>query len=328
MPLTKRALAALLPLACSALMGIAPPAFAQPYPNRQVTIVVPIGPGTEVDWSARAYAPKLADLWKVPVVVDNRVGAGGDIGIGSVAKSAPDGYTLLMTGGSFAINPAVIKSNYDPIQSFKPVMLTAISHFAFVVSSKVRATTLADFVKEAKAAPGQFNYSSPGNGTVQHLTMELFKKEAGVSITHIPYKTAGAAISDLAGGTVDAAIVSPPQVVDLQKAGRVRILALLAPARAEPIPAVPTVVEAGYPGAVVPGWSAMLAPAGTPADILDKLSTDMRAVREMPEMINAFTKRSGHSDNGGGPPERLGNLIEADFKRWKAIAAEANIKPD
>ena len=326
--ITKRAVAALL-LACSAFTGLVSPAFAQqPYPYRQVTIVVPIGPGTEVDWSARAYAQKLSDMWKVPVVVENRVGAGGEIGIGSVAKSAPDGHTLLMTGGSFAINPVVNKANYDPVQTFKPVMLTAISRFAFVVSSKVKATTLAEFIAEAKARPGQFNYASPGNGTVQHLTMELFKKETGINLTHIPYKTAGSAIADLASGTVDAAIVSPPQVVELQKAGRLRILALLAPEREEPIPAVPSVVELGYPGAVVTGWSAMLVPAATPSEIVNKLSRDMRTVREMPEMINAFTKRSGHSDNGGGPPERLANLIDADLKRWKGVAIEANIKPD
>ena len=300
----------------------------QSYPSRQVTIIVPIGPGTEVDWSARAYAQKLSELWKVPVIVENKVGAGGDIGIGFVAKSSPDGYTLLLTGGSFAINPLVNKSSYDPVQSFKPVMITGVSHFAFVVSSKVRATTFEEFIAEAKARPGQLNYASPGNGTVQHLTMELLKRETGINLSHIPYKTAGAAISDLAGGTVDAAIVSPPQVVDLQKAGRVRILALLAPQREEPIPNVPTIGELGFAGAVVTGWSAMLVPAATPAEIVDKLSRDMRMVRDSPDMQSAFLKRSGHSDKGGGTPDRLASLIDADLKRWKSVVTSANIAPN
>ncbi len=327
--LTKRALAALLLLAYSAFIGLASPAFAQqPYPNRQVTIVVPIGPGTGPDWSARAYAQKLSEMWKVPVVVENRVGAGGEIGIVSVAKSAPDGHTLLVTAVSFSILPAIKKASYDPVQTFKPIMLMSIAHFTFVVSSKVKATTLAEFIAEAKAKPGQFNYASPGNGSAQHLTMELFKKETGINLTHIPYKTAGSAIADLVGGTVDAAIVSAPQVVELQKAGRVRILALLAPEREALIPAVPSVVELGYPGTVVTAWGAMLVPAATPSDIVNKLSRDMRTVREMPEMLDAYFKRWGYPDKNGGPPERVADLIEADVKRWKAVVIEANIKPD
>ncbi len=233
-----------------------------------------------------------------------------------------------MTGGSFAINPSINKVSYDPVQSFKPVMLTGVSYFAFVVSAKVRANTLQEFIAAAKARPGEFNYASIGNGSVQHLTMEVFKREAGINLTHIPYKTSGTAITDLAGGVVDAMIVSPPQVVELEKAGRLRILALLAPTREEPIPNVPSVVELGFPGAVVMGWSAMLVPASTPSEIVQKLSKDMNAVRELPEMQKAMRERRGSSDLGGGSPERLANLIHSDLKRWKTVVTEGNIKAD
>ncbi len=311
-----------------ALGGISPALAQQPYPNRQVTIIVPLGPGTGSDWSARAYARRLSELWKVPVVVENKVGVGGTIGTELVVKAPGDGYTLLLTGGSFALNPLISKVSYDPVRSFKPVMLTGVIHFAFVVSAKVRANTLQEFIAAAKARPGEFNYASPGTGSIQHLTMEVFKREVGINLTHIPYKTAGAAITDLAGGTIDALIVSPPQVVELEKAGRVRILALLAPEREQPIPNVPSMVELGFPGAVVPGWSAMLVPSSTPSEIVQKLNKDMNAVRELPEMKEAILKHFGNPDRAGGSPERLADLINSDIKRWKTVVTEANIKAD
>ncbi len=311
-----------------ALGGISPALAQQPYPNKQVTIIVPFGPGTEIDWTARAYAQRLSELWKVPVVVENKVGVGGDIGTGLAAKAPGDGYTLLMTGGSFAINPFINKASYDPVRSFKPVMLTRVGYFALVVSSKVRANTFQEFIAAAKARPGEFNYGSPGNGSVQHLAMELFKRETGINLTHIPYKNLGTAITDLAGGVIDAMIVSLPQVMELEKAGRVRILARIAPTREEPIPNVPSVLELGFPGAVVTAWNALLVPASTPSEIVQKLSKDMNAVRALPEMQEAILKRVGVPDTSGGSPERLADLINSDLKRWKTVVTEANIKAD
>ncbi len=311
-----------------ALGGISPALAQQTYPNKQVTIIVPQGPGTEPDWTARVYAQRLSELWKVPVVVENKVGASGAIGNGLTARAPGDGHTLLMTGGNLAIIPFINKAPYDPVRSLKPVMLLNVSHFSLAVSSKVRANTFQEFIAAAKARPGEFNYGSPGNGSLQHLTMEIFKQEVGINLTHIPYKTAGAAITDLAGGTIDALIVSPPQVIELVKVGRVRILALLAPTREEPIPNVPSVVELGFPGAVVPAWSALLVPATTPSEIVQKLSKDMNAVRALPEMQKAMLERSGNPDRGGGSPERLADLIDSEIKRLMKVVTEANIKMD
>lgn len=301
----------------------------QPYPSRTVTMIVPLAPGTEVDWTARAYAAKLSDRWGVPVVVENKLGVGGDVGISLAAKAPGDGYTLMMVGGSYAINPAINKVSYDPIKSFKPVMMTGMSYFTLAVSSKVRARTLAEFIAEAKARPGELNYASPGNGSVQHLTMEVVKRELGINLTHIPYKGAGTAINDLAGGIVDALVVSAPQVVGLEQMGKVRILATLGPERDPRVPNVPSVIELGFPGAVVRGWSGLMVPASTPNEIVEKLNADMRAVRELPAMQEAILKRGGGSpDKGGGTPARMADIITADLEQWKKVVTSVNIKPD
>jgi len=298
------------------------------YPRNQVTLIVPLAPGTEVDWSARAYAQKLSELWKVPVVVENRLGVGGDVGTGYAAKAPGDGQTILFTGISFAINPLINKASYDPAFSFKPVMLTGVSYFTLVVSAKTGFTTLKEFITAVKSSPGRFNYSSPGNGSVQHLVMEQFKKEVGLHITHIPYKGANNAIADLASGIIDVSIVSSPQVIELERAGRVRMLALLAPDREVSTPHVPTVVELGYPRTVVTGWSAAMLPVSTPDEIVQKLNRDMNMVRERSDMQEAFLKRSGRPDIAGGSTERLAKLISADLVRWKLVVAEAHIRPD
>lgn len=300
----------------------------QPYPSRTVTMIVPLAAGTEVDWSAREYAQRLSERWGVPVVVENRLGAGGDVGISMAAKAPGDGYTLMMVGGSFAINPAINKVSYDPVRSFKPVMLTGMSYFTLAVSSKVRARTLAEFIAEAKARPGELNYASPGNGSVQHLTMEIVKREMGINLTHIPYKGAATAINDLAGGIVDALVVSAPQIVGLEQMGKVRILTTLGPERDPRAPNAPSVVELGFPGAVVRGWSGLMVPASTPPDIVEKLGADMRAVRDLPAMQEAIFKRNGSRDQAGGSPARMAEIIRSDLEQWKKIVTSANIKAD
>ncbi len=314
-----------------ALGGISPVLAQQPYPNKLVTIIVPQGPGTEPDYRARLYAQRLSELWKVPVVVENKVGAGGDIGTTLVAKAPGDGYTLLMTAGSFTINPAVNKlAAYDPVRSFKPVMLLhANVYFTFAVSAKWRANTLQEFIAAAKARPGEFNYGSPGNGSIQHLVMEIFKRETGINLTHIPYKTGGAAVNDLAGGVVDVLAVNAPQVVELEKAGRVRILAILGP---EPetwnLRNIPSVAELGYPGAAVVAWGGVLVPSSTPSEIVQKLNKDFNTVLALPDMQKLLFERTGKPNNGGGSPERLADAIDSDVKRWKKVVTEANIKAD
>src|SRR2546426_6144589 len=194
------------------LAGISAAASGQDiYPNRAVHITVPFTPGTGADILARVLGPRLAERWKTAVVVENRVGATGNIGTEYVAKAAPDGYTLLFTATSFGTNPALVRTlPFDPVKSFAPVVLAATSSVAVIVNPQVPAKSLREFIDLAKREPGKLHYSSPGNGGPQHLAMELFKLEAGIDLVHVPYKGAGGAITDLIGGDVQAGISAPP----------------------------------------------------------------------------------------------------------------------
>jgi tripartite-type tricarboxylate transporter receptor subunit TctC len=318
-----------------ALSGMAlvlhPQANAQEkYPTRTVTVIVPTAVGTEVDWLAREYAEGLAKLWGVGVIVENKVGAGGDIGTGLVARAPADGHTLLFTGGSFAINPVLSKTSYDPVKSFTPILHAGGSHFVLAVSQKLGVDTVAGFVQLAKSKPGALNYGSPGTGSVQHLGMELFKREAGLDIKHIPFKGAATAINDLAGGFVDALLVSAPQVMDLEKGGRLKILMTISPKRDPRIPSVPTAAEAGFKDLRVDAWSGIMAPAGTPAAIVKKINADLLAVRTMPSFQEDVIKRFGTRDklDGPGREEELAAAIRTDLARWKRIVDAAGIRRD
>jgi tripartite-type tricarboxylate transporter receptor subunit TctC len=319
-------------MGCSALgcavVGMSGGVAHAAFPEKTVTVIVPQAAGTEVDWMAREYGVYLANMWKVPVVVENRTGAGGDIGTGQVARAAPDGYTLLFTGGSFAINAVLNKTSYDPVRSFTPVMHAGFSYFTLTTSQELGVRSAADFVKLAKERPGHLNYGSPGAGSVQNLAMELFKRKAGIDVVHVPYKGASTALNDLAGGTVDATIVSAVQVTGLEQEGKVRILMTISPTRDPRIPDVPTAAEAGFPDFKVEGWSGILAPAGTPKDIVQKINADLNTVRALPSMREAVIKRFGGPEKlkGEGTPQELGDVIESDLKMWRTLFPAAQTK--
>ena len=247
----------------------ATPALAQPaYPTRTITIIAPFSPGTGIDILARSFGQKLGGRWNVPVVVENRPGASGNIGTELAARAAGDGYTLMMTATTFALNPALKKkSSYDPLKSFAPVSLVATGLLWFAISANTKADSMSEFVAMAKANPGKLNYASSGNGTPQHLTMELFKLTAKVDITHVPYKGAAEATRDLAAGVVDAMILPVHTIAALVQAGKVRLLAVLNEERSPVFPAVPTFREAGYPGVESSVWYGLMAPASTPPEI-------------------------------------------------------------
>lgn len=323
--LRKRVLLAALLGAASLTVGA-----QERFPSRPVTVIVPAAAGTEVDWLAREYAVRLAVLWRVPVVVDNRVGASGDIGTGQAARSRADGHTLLFTGGSFAINPVLKKTSYDPRRSFVPVMHAGSSYFVLAVSQKLGVQTLADFIKLAKVKPGRLNYASPGNGTVHHLAMEMFLRQAGLDLRHVPFKGAATAINDLSGGFVDALIVSAPQVIDLEKAGRVKILMTISESRDQRIPAVPTAAEAGYPDYRVAAWSGVLAPANTAPEIVKKINADLHAIRSAREFQEVVVGRFNGRDklDNPGTPEELARAIEADLASWRRLIEHAGISAD
>ena len=318
-----------LSVAAVALAALAagPVLAQQGYPNRTITIIAPFSPGTGIDILARTCGQKLSERWGIPVIVDNKPGASGNIGTELAAQAAADGYTLMMTATTFALNPALSKkARYDPLKSFAPVSLVATGVLSFAVSAKTSAATVAEFVALAKSKPGKLNYASSGNGTPQHLTMELFKLTAGVDVTHVPYKGAAEATRDLAGGYVDAMILPVHTVAPLVHAGKVRLLAVLDDERSPVFPAVPTLKEAGYPEVESSVWYGLMAPAATPPDIVRKLNSEISAILALPE-VKEILARQGLSP-AGGEPQRLSRLVGTELERWRRVIAQAKIHAD
>lgn len=308
-------------------MLLACPAFAQQsYPSRTISIIAPFSPGTGIDILARTCGQKLSERWGVAVVVDNKPGASGNIGTELATRAPADGYTLMMTATTFALNPILGKAHYDPLRSFVPVSLVATGVLSFAVSAKTPATTIAEFLDLARSQPGKLNYASSGNGTPQHLTMELFKLTAGIQITHVPYKGAAEATKDLAGGYVDAMILPVHTVSPLVHAGKVRLLAVLSDERSSVFPAVPTFKEAGLAAVESTVWYGLMAPASTPSNVIGKLNGEINSILAQPD-VKEILARQGLIP-AGGEPERLSRLVKAEIERWTRVIAEAKIRAD
>jgi tripartite-type tricarboxylate transporter receptor subunit TctC len=316
-----RRIFALLVLSCAT--GAAP---AQDFPSRAVHLVVPFTPGTGADILARVIGPKLAERWKVAVVTENRAGATGNIGAELVAKSAPDGHTLLFTATSFGTNPALRPSPFDPVKSFAPVSVVATSALAVVVNPQLPAKSVKDLVEQARAQPGKLHYASPGSGGVQHLAMELLKLETRIDLVHVPYKGMGGAIQDLIGGQVQASIVALQTVAPHVRAGRLRMLAVMSGARAPAFPEVPTLREQGLSELEVETWYGVLAPAGTPTPVVSAISAQIDSVLADAALRELLAKQ-GLAAAGGGP-ERFAALLARELARWARVAAQAGIKAD
>ena len=307
--------------------GFAGTATAQVYPNRTVTIVVPYTPGTGADILSRVLGPRLAERWKVGVVTDNRVGATGNIGTDYVAKSAPDGYTLLFTATSFGTNPAIhAKLPFDPVKSFTPVALVATSVMTVVVSPKLGVASLREFLDAARSQPGKLHYASPGNGGPQHLAMELLKQETGINLVHVPYKGMGGALNDLVGGHVQAAIVALQTAAPYAQSGKLRMLAVLSAERSPAFADVPTLKELGFPDLEVETWYGLFAPAGTPAEAVATVNAEVNALLGQPDLRELLAKQGMIA--ASGPPARLGDLVKRELARWSRVVAAAGIKAD
>jgi tripartite-type tricarboxylate transporter receptor subunit TctC len=318
----RRSLAALL-FAALPLAAFAQPAQF-PSASRAVTLVVPFTPGTGADVIARLLQPKLADRLKVPVVVENKAGASGAIGTELVARAAPDGHTLLFTATAHGTVPA-LKRNlpYDAMKSFTPVALAATSALALVVGPQVGASTLPQLVAVARQQPGTLHYSSPGNGSPQHLTMELIKLETGIDASHVPYKGSAGAASDLVGGHVHATVAALQTMAPFVNTGRLKMLAVLSPERSAAFPDVPTMKELGHPGLVIETWYGVFAPAATPPEVVARLNTEMNALLQLPEIREAMARQglTAVADK----PERLGKLVAEELARWNRVVASARI---
>ena len=312
-----------------ALLAASLPALAQEtYPNRLIKIIVPYPAGSSgADILARLFGSKLSERWKVPVVVENRPGASAVPGHEAIAKSAPNGYTIGFSATSFTTNvPLVGKLPYDPIKSFEQIALLATNVVAFCIANNVPAKTMAEFLDLARRQPGKLNYASPGNGTPQHLAMELLKLEAKIDVVHVPYKSSAGALTDLVAGNVQAMVIPLQTAAPHVRNGGLKMLALMSAQRSSAFPDVPTMRELGMPAINVETWYGVFAPAGTPPDIVAKWNAEINAVLRQPEVRDSLEKQG--LVPAGGPPERLTHLLKEDIARWTRVVAAAGIKAD
>ena len=313
-------------VAALALPGAALAQAATPFPNRPVTLVVPFTPSSGSDIIARILVPKLAARWGQAVVVDNKPGASGNLGAQAVAMAAPDGHTLLMAINSLTMTPAIYKNMpFDVVADFAPVAKLAEAGYAFAVHPGVPAKDMASLMALIKTSGGKINYASPGNGTPQHLAMELFKSHYSLDILHVPYKGIQGALTDLMGGQVQMMFATVHSMRPLEQAGKVRFLAVSGQARNPIAPEIATFKEQGID--VMDGidaWYAVLAPARTPPDIVSRLNRDfLEAVNA--EDVKLALARQGLSIRTSTPAQ-LGALVKSDLARWKKVVADARIE--
>ena len=309
----------------SLILAAALPALAQ-YPNKPVRIIVPFAPGGNVDITARLVAPGLQEALGQPVVVENKPGAGGTIGADLVAKSAADGYTLLMGSNStFSVAPSLYPKNpYHPVRDFAPVIMVASAPFVLVTGSGGTSKTAAELVARAKAEPRKLTMSSAGTGSSNHLVGELFQEISGARFTHVPYKGSGAAMTDLMGGTVDLHFDQVTSAAGHIQSGKLRGLMVTSPQRLASLPDVPTAAEAGYPAFQATNVTGIIAPAGTPRDVIDKLNAAVQKVIAQPAVREKFAGIGAVAT--GGSPEDFSAYIRDDFSKWTRVVKEANVK--
>ncbi len=303
------------------------------WPNRPVRIVVPFAPGGTTDLLARAVAPELTKAFGQPFLVENRAGAGGNVGAEVVAKSAPDGYTLLMgTVGTHGINRALYpKLPYDPIADFAPITLVAgVPNVMVVNADAARALNInnvQDFIKLAKSRPGRLNMASSGNGTSIHLAGELFKSQTGVFMTHIPYRGSGPALLDLTAGQVDVMFDNLPSAMPLIKAGKLKALAVTSATRSGALPDVPTIEEAaGLKGFEATSWFGLLAPAGTSADTVNRIQQEVARALATPAIKEKMLAQGAIPS--GNTPAQFAALIDAEHKKWAQVVKVSGAKVD
>jgi tripartite-type tricarboxylate transporter receptor subunit TctC len=322
-------LATTAPFAAAAALSLtAPLALAQNYPARPLTLVVPFAAGGNTDIIARLVADGLGKKLGQPVVIDNRGGAGGNIGAAFVATAKPDGYTLLMGyNGTNAINPSLYrKLSWDPVRSFDPISLVARVNNVVIVNPDLPVKTLPELVAHAKAHPAKVNYGSAGPGSIFHLAAEMLEQQTGVSMTHVPYKGAAPALTDLMAGQTQVMFSTIPTALPFIKSGRLRAIAVTGAQRSPLFPQLPTAVEAGMKDMVVDSWFGIFAPKGLPAPILGKLNQSVLDVLADPAVVRSL-KEQGAEPTGSTPAE-LSTLLSRDLKDWQAVVTKAQVSLD
>jgi len=300
-------------------------AAQQEYPNKPIRVIVPFAPGGSTTILARIFGQKLTESWGQQVIVDSRGGGNTVIGTEAVAKAPPDGYTLLFKGNSQVIN-SLLFSNipYDPIKDFAPVATFCVQQFVLVLSPSVPANTLQELIALAKAKPGQLNYASPGSGGIQHLAGELLSMSAGIKMQHIPYKGSGPLIPDLMAGQVQMSFQSPSVAVPNVKAGRLKGVAVTGEQRMSALPQVPTFSQAGLPEITANTWFGIFAPAGTPREVINKLSVEIEKILAMTGTRDMLAGQGVEALPG--TPEQFAALMRADKVKWDKVIKSANIK--
>jgi tripartite-type tricarboxylate transporter receptor subunit TctC len=315
-------------LACSVLLALTTVVSAQTWPAKPVKFIVPYPPGGTVDPLARLVGAKLQESLGQAFVVENRPGAGGLVGTGVAAKSAPDGYTFLFVFDNHAVNPALVANvPFDTVKDFAPVMLVGTAPYAIAAHPARPFRSFAEVVQAAKAKPDAISIGSIGNGTLAHLTIALAQQAGGFRINHIPYKGGGPMTQDLIGGQVDLGIGSAALLTPHVRSGKVRALATTGEKRAHTLPDVPTLIEQGIPGVTVYAWWGILAPAGTPKPILDKFHSELQKALTLPDVRKTLTETMG-MELIVSSPEVLQKWIVTEMQRWGKVVKDNNIRAD
>jgi tripartite-type tricarboxylate transporter receptor subunit TctC len=305
------------------LLALAAPAAAE-YPDHPIRLIIPFPPGGSNDVVGRLVANQLSAKLGHKVVVDNRGGAGGVLGTEAAAAAAPDGYTLLIISIAHAVNPALYKLNYDPIKSFAPISILATGPNVLAVNPQLPVKNVAELVALAKEKPGELDYASAGVGSFQHLGGELFKLTAGVNLQHVPYKGGGPAMADVIAGHVKIMFSSLVQTTPFIQSGQLRALGVGGTKRNPVLPDVPTIAEAGVPGYEANNWWGIMAPAGTPKEIVDKLYRDIQVTLKSPELTAAFDREGASVVTMSS--EDFAKYIENEIVKWGRVVKEGNIK--
>jgi len=319
----------LLPPAMGAALAPWPAEAQAPdaWPAKPIRFILPFPPGGGTDILGRLIAERLTANLGQPVVTENRGGAGGNVGAEAAAKSAPDGYTIVLVAPSLAISPSLYsKLNYDAVKDFAPVSLVATVPNVMITNPAVPANTLAEFIQLAKTKPGEMNFGSGGSGTSNHLAGELFNIVAGVKLVHVPYKGVNLAMNDVLSGRIQLVVIGVPATVPNIKAGKLRALALVAPQRSTVLPDVPTVAEAGLANFEVTTWYGILAPAGTPRPIVARLNAELVKIMHAPELKEKLDALA--TDPVTSTPEEFAGLIQREIAKWGEVVREAGLKAD
>ena len=315
-----------LTLAIAALVAAPAISLAQEWPTRPVKIVVPFAPGGGSDFIARYVAKRLTDELKQPFIVENRPGAGGNIGTEQGIKAAPDGYTLTLIASSYTVNPSVYKLNFDPVADITPIIQISQGPLIVVVTPSLPVKTLQELIALSKAKPNEVNFASSGQGSIIHAATEMFNLRAGTKMTHVPYKGSGPALTDTLAGTTQVFFSSASTIMPQVQAGKLRAIAVTTPKRIAALPNVPTVAESGVPGFEVTLWHGLIGPKGMPSAIVDKINATVGGALKLKE-----TEEKLQSDGvspAGGSPQQFAAVIKSEIELWRKVVADANIKAE